>query len=290
MTRWTAIAGLTVAATLLATAAAAQSGNAASRRNAPTYLDPRSVEFVLGNLEFLLIHELAHVLIDEKDVPIIGPTESAADYLATIALIRTEPFEAEHDDQPLDFLLAAADAFSASWDLGSSIGAEIPYWGQHSLGIQRYYQIACLLYGSDPARFASLVELAGLPVARASSCAAEFEQANRATQWLIDTYGRQPSDPVNERPALIYEEPRTRITAEILEAIQSSGLIVQTLDRFDSLFHLDQPLVAAIRNCGMSEAAWIPAKRELVMCYELLNTIYLLSATNRANALGRTLQ
>lgn len=288
--RLVAIAVLTFAAWFLASAAFSQSDGTTSQVIERGYVDARTRDFVLGNLEFLLIHELAHVLISEKEIPIIGPIESAADYLATIALIRTDPFDPAHDDQPLDFLLAAADAFSAAWDLGSSIGAEIPYWGNHALGIQRYYQIACLLYGSDPVRFARLIELADLPEGRARNCVTEFEQANSSTQWLIDTFGRRPGDPAVESPAIVYEEPRTRIAAELLRAVQSSGLIDQTLDRFGNLFYLEQPLVTAIRNCGGSEAAWLPEQRELVVCYELLNTIYLLSMKTPTEGLGRALQ
>jgi hypothetical protein len=234
-------------------------------------------DFVLGNVEFLLLHELAHFLIEEKEIPIIGPEENAADYLATMALLRTEPFEAGHEDQTLDFLFAAANAFAASWKLGSAIGAEIPYWGNHALGIQRYYQIACLIYGSNPSAFAYVPGTTGLPATRADHCVAEFEQANKSVDWLLETYGRQPGDSRGVDMELVYENPPTSVSRALVEQIRRARLFDLTLERLEELFVLEMPFVLAVRDCDVPEAAWIAERRELVVCYELIETIYLLS-------------
>ena len=66
-----------VVAALLLVAGAAQ----AQERASP--LDPDRVDFVMGNFQFTLLHELAHAAIWDVKPPIIGPEESAADYLAT---------------------------------------------------------------------------------------------------------------------------------------------------------------------------------------------------------------
>jgi len=265
-----------LACLIFAQGASGQAVNVPDRASSDSF-DERTTSFVLGNVEFLLLHELAHFLINEKEIPIIGPEENAADYLATIALLRTEPFDTENQDQTLDFLLAAADAFSMSWAIGSALGAEIPYWGSHALGIQRYYQIACLIYGSDPVAFARIVELSGLPESRARNCVTEFNKADRAVQWLLDTFGRRPDDPPSTSVQIVYEQPRSRITRRLLGEIQSSNLLEETLQRLTNLFTFEEPLLVAMRHCDMPEAAWLPAQRELVICYELLDTIYLLS-------------
>lgn len=280
---------LALCACLPAPAASAQDENTGSQADVASGFDQRTRNFVLGNLEFLLIHELAHFLIEEKHIPIIGPAESAADYLATIALIRTRLFEAGDEQQNLNFLLAAADAFSVSWDLGSTLGAEIPYWGNHALGIQRYYQITCLLYGSDPSRFSRIIDIAELPEARARNCAAEFDQANQAVDWLLETFGRQTEEARHEEIRVSYEEPRTRIAVRLADEIRSSHLLEDTIGRLFELFSIERPFMVAIRNCGQSEAAWIPEQRELVICHELINTIYLLSLRVKPDSLGQTL-
>ena len=38
------------------------------------------------------------------------------------------------------------------------------------------------------------------------------------------------------------------------------------------------PVAIVMQRCGRSEAAWQPQRRELVVCYELLDTFYRMSA------------
>jgi hypothetical protein len=122
--------------------------------------------FVLGNVEFLILHELAHMLIGEKEIPIIGSEENAADYIAATFLIRASGLDSDEQALLRQFLVSAADAFSISWDIGTEYGADIPYWDSHGLSIQRFYGIVCLLYGSDPEEYGDLVVKAKLPEAR----------------------------------------------------------------------------------------------------------------------------
>src|SRR5512138_2136407 len=55
-------------------------------------------EFVVANAQFVLMHELAHLVIDEKQVPILGPEEMAADYIAAMLLIRPRTVPPEGPD------------------------------------------------------------------------------------------------------------------------------------------------------------------------------------------------
>src|ERR1041385_5551392 len=45
-------------------------------------------EFVVGNLLFVLLHEMAHVHVTEMGLPVLGREEDAADTFATLALIK----------------------------------------------------------------------------------------------------------------------------------------------------------------------------------------------------------
>jgi hypothetical protein len=249
--------------------------------------DAAAVAFVLGNVEFVLVHELAHFLIAEKDVPVLGPEENAADYIAAVMLIRGEGLDAAGKQRALGYLLAAADAFAISWDLGSELHAEVPYWAAHALSIQRYYQIACLLYGSDPEGFASLPELASLPPERAANCAAEFGKANSSIEWLLETFGRKPQDAPGPEAKIVYEPPSTLTSAELLEAVRERRLLEVTLERLTDLFVLEAPFTLAMRRCGRREAAWLAEQRELVICHELVDTFYLLGRRERRSGTGR---
>jgi hypothetical protein len=236
-----------------------------------------AVAFVVGNVEFLLLHEIGHLLIGEKDIPIIGPEENAADYIATLALLREEPLDPSQADRALRFLVAAADAFASAWLAGTESGAEVPYWGSHALSIQRYYQIACLLFGSDTTRYARVPRIAGLPPERAASCSAEYERASRSIDWLLRNYGRAADDPPGVKAQVVYEPPPTRVAATIRGELEKLQLLEGTLERLHERFAVTRPFTLVMRSCGASEAAWVPDRRELVICYELIDTLYLLA-------------
>ncbi|MFW2405613.1 MAG: DUF4344 domain-containing metallopeptidase [Gammaproteobacteria bacterium] len=108
--------------------------------------DFRSREsFILGNLEFALLHEIAHILIAEFDIPVLGPEEQAADYIAITMLIRADGFDIERADRARAFLVSTAEAFEMAWEIGKARKVELPFWDAHGLGIQRFYQIVCLI-------------------------------------------------------------------------------------------------------------------------------------------------
>jgi hypothetical protein len=241
-----------------------------------------AIGFVVGNIEYLLVHELAHFIIAEKSVPIVGPVENAADYMATLALIREEPLDPAQEDRAERFLLATAGAFEASWEVGAQLGAEVPYWGEHALSIQRYYNIACLLYGSDPAAFASMPQRAGMPALRAQGCIAEYARAAAAFDWLVGTYGRRPGEPLGIATEIVYEPPPTTVSTSVVRALRSIQLLERITKRLHERFTLERPFTLAMRSCSQPEAAWLPELRELAICYELVDTLYLLGLREAA--------
>jgi hypothetical protein len=239
------------------------------------------IEFVVGNVEYLLVHEIAHLLISEKGIPIIGPVENAADYIATMALLREEPLDPTQSDRAERFLLAAAMAFSASWEAGTSKGAEIPYWGEHALSIQRYYQIGCLLYGHDPAQFARVPRAFGFSNERAQGCVTEYARASRAIDWVLQTYGRRPGDGPGAESEIVYEKAPTRVSTSVVQRLRSIELLERLIARLHERFTLDRPFRLVMRSCGRPEAAWMPDRRELAICYELIDMLYRLGLRAR---------
>ena len=240
-------------------------------------LDKDRVDFVLGNVEFALLHELAHLAIAEMDIPIIGPEEQAADYLATMSLLRPLEVPPVGNEKWLEFALATADAFVILWQLGEKTGASFPYWDSHTLSIQRFFTIGCLLYGSSPERFAAVPALIEMPVQRAESCEAEYARAARSIDWLVETFGRKEGEPQKGAVTVRFEAPHSRISEYLVKEIQAVGLIAWTLQRLEDLIRLDEDATVVMRSCSMPEAAWLPEERELVFCYELLDLYYALS-------------
>jgi hypothetical protein len=253
-------------------------GASSPARAQPDGLDPAVATFVLGNVQFLLAHELAHLVIGELGVPVLGPEENAADYLAATALIRAERRDPERNARNGDYLLAAADAQRMSWERGTELGAPVPYWDSHALTIQRFFQIACLLYGANPETYAELPARIGMPAARSSGCAAEFERANRALDWVVAEFGRQPGDPPGAEVAIRYDAPPTLASRAVLEEMGRVELVEAVVARVGEIFRLPRPVTVAVRRCGRAEAAWQPDRRELAVCFEMLDGFYRMGA------------
>jgi hypothetical protein len=240
-------------------------------------------EFVVGNAQFVMLHELAHLVIDEKGVPVLGPEEAAADYIAAMMLIRPRQEADSRDDRLLRVAVNTADAFEIAWRLREEFGQQVPYWDTHALSVQRFSTMACLLYGSDPERFAGLPARVAMPAHRAAGCVVEYERAAHAIDWLFDTFARREGDPPGAPIEVRLEQPPSRTSEQMLAAIRTEGFIERTLQRVHEFVALDEPATFVMRACGQPQAAWMRERRELVFCYELLDTYVLLGYERRRN-------
>ena len=50
------------------------------------------VEFAIGNVLFVLLHETGHALISDLEIPVLGREEDAADQLATVMALKMAEF------------------------------------------------------------------------------------------------------------------------------------------------------------------------------------------------------
>lgn len=130
----------------------------------------------LNALTFVLLHEMGHGLLGELEIGVTGGEEDAVDDLATLMLIDAK--------QPA----WAIDGASSMAMLGA--GAKPKFFGEHSLGEQRFYNIACIVYGSDPARYVGLVTQGILPQPRAVRCGKEYATKDKAWTAMLGTHIR----------------------------------------------------------------------------------------------------
>ena len=254
-----------------------------SMPNRAAAADGRQILFVQGNIEFILLHELAHVVINDFDIPIIGAEENAADYIATIVLIRADRFDPERADRARLFLSAVAHGFATEWDVKRPVINELPFWDSHALGMQRFFQIGCLLYGSSPSTFPNLPARIGMPQARAEQCASEFRKAEKSINWLFDTYGLQSGQEAAE-VTIDYQAVPSRTSQRLLAAMREDLIIESSVARIRSRFALPEPLAIVARSCRKPTALWDPAKRTITICYELFDYYYLLAINSSAKA------
>lgn len=122
----------------------------------------------MDSLLHTLFHELAHALIFQYELPIVGKEEDAADALATVLLIR-------YFDQGQELAISAADLFDLESEESEQELTNESFWGEHSLDSQRYYSTLCHVYGSAPEKYESLLQESELSEDRAEDCIEEYE-------------------------------------------------------------------------------------------------------------------
>lgn len=120
------------------------------------------METVLGDAEATLLHELAHALIDLRDLPITGREEDVADQFAVWQAV-------EGLDDP-DIVLSQAFEYGLSQDLYEQVDDD-----EHTADGQREANLLCWLYGSDPQSWEHLVDDDPLTENRAELCVDEWD-------------------------------------------------------------------------------------------------------------------
>ncbi|MEO8702591.1 MAG: DUF4344 domain-containing metallopeptidase [Kofleriaceae bacterium] len=133
----------------------------------------------MSSLYFVFLHEFGHALISMYKLPAVGREEDAADQLAALVLINS-------GDDGVGIAMLGAGFFRV---LASS-GSKTPFFDEHSLDEQRFYNVMCLVYGSNPQRFASLVSDKLLPKSRAARCPAEYTKVHSAWNNLLAGHSR----------------------------------------------------------------------------------------------------
>lgn len=140
-----------------------------------------NIDVVINDiLTHTILHEIAHALIEQYELPVLGKEEDAADAFANFMLLH-------HFDDGPHILRSVADAFRIQSKRTSRYRAE-DYASEHSLDIQRYYMIMCHIYGSNPQRNSEFKRRAKLSNDRAESCEIEFEEMAYSWVRLLKPY------------------------------------------------------------------------------------------------------
>ncbi len=229
-------------------------------------------EFVLANVEFTLLHEIGHALIHQFPVPVLGREEDAADQMATTWMIIRHDIDV--DTEAINRLLMVSTEWMNEWDEeASNPRNEHAYWDSHSLAIQRFYNVNCLLYGANPDELSFLFDTEVLPAERGFDCEQAFQQAVHANFWLLDAFGRDKDTLVPFNGLTVeYEETRNPRHEKLRTWVVESGLVQDINSRATELFPWPNPIRLFFDNCpGSSDAYYNRNVSEIVICYELLD-------------------
>lgn len=155
-----------------------------------------------ANFRFILLHETGHALITLLEIPITGREEDAVDQLATTLMLRFAGLDESTTTVTENLRMAS------NWFLARSTGQYNldAYADEHALGEQRYFNLQCLLYGSDPARYLSIVTDGDLPEARAKGCPEESRRISRSWLRLLLPYVAPKYDMTEEKANRLFEQ------------------------------------------------------------------------------------
>ncbi|CCK75330.1 conserved hypothetical protein [Oleispira antarctica RB-8] len=239
--------------------------------------------YVQSNLEFTLLHELAHAVIELNDIPILGGQEQAADQIALMLLMMADDFN-KKDINPdlLNKLLAISGEWMLVWE--EEKHSPPVYWDTHPLAIQRFYEVTCLAYGSNPDKLEALRRDKILPVERAWDCDIEFEKTRQALAWLAtkvtdfkfnktwdlvrvkDSKGLFPG-----RINVVWIKPNSEEQKQIYRTLKSFTSLAEVLKRINSLLNLKTDITIYMEPfCRAPGAWWDGNKHSITVCYGLI--------------------
>lgn len=241
---------------------------AAAAQPARTVPAPRSIaasdeaiNFALGNVLFILFHELGHALIAEFELPVLGREEDAVDIFASVFL------SPDANDPQADASILT-DAIAGWFAYAETALEEIEYWEVHGPNRQRAYQIACLLYGSNAGAYDGLAEQIGLPPDRRESCDEDYQAAYNSWGRLLADHVIQNGGQPGAQMTVRYDDA-TGFEAE-RDMLRNSGIMEALATEMGSAFRLPRAITIKGARCDKPNAFWNPQAAEITVCYELV--------------------
>jgi hypothetical protein len=224
--------------------------------------------FVEGSLYFIGYHEMGHALISEFGLPVVGREEDAVDRLAVILMTP------EKDKGQPEYLIGAMQGwFQTATETPLN---ELDWWDEHGTDLQRGYQIACLLYGADEARFAKIGKVLDISEESAEKCVDESAQNMSAWASLLEPHETSEEDGDPKPVATVTYEPSKEYDEQITY-LKRLGLLEDIADLMRTNYKFDGGIKITGRTCDEPNAFWDGSARELTYCYELVKEFQYLS-------------
>jgi hypothetical protein len=132
---------------------------------------PTQTDALVGQMLFAFAHEFGHLVFDVYQIPIFGHEEDAADNFATFMMLQFR------DDGPRLIMGAAWSYHAFIKNIREHPNATLPltaFSSNHGQPEERFFNLECMAYGSDPKLYAGLVTNGLLPQSRAKDCHYEY--------------------------------------------------------------------------------------------------------------------
>ena len=219
------------------------------------------IRFAANNSLFVLYHEMAHLLVDQLRLPVLGKEEDAADNVATWTLLNQRSPEADK------VLADAAQGWVLSGVAYGSGDYEADFFGAHSLDKQRAYQIVCLMVGSDETAFRPIANQYAIDRDRQDTCYFDYDLVDRSLRSVLDEHMIESGTGATVNVTYHDAGGRLKLAAD---AFRSSGVFDRVADELASTYKLRRPVKFNAKRCGEANAYYDPDTIEIIFCYELM--------------------
>ena len=136
------------------------------------------IDTVLGPFADVVLHEVGHAVFDMWKMPIFGREEDAADQFSAYIMLQFKKDDARR--------LILGNAYQYKNDLRPDAPIALTKFAdEHGTPAQRFYNVLCLAYGSDPKFYQDIVDKGYLPQGRSEGCEDEYAQVSYAFRTLI---------------------------------------------------------------------------------------------------------
>jgi hypothetical protein len=218
-------------------------------------------EFVVGNMLFVILHEMGHAAITQLSIPVLGKPEDAADSFAAVGLIRIGSTFTQR------VLADAAKGWFLNDRRDTATDDTVAFYDEHGLDQQRAYQIVCFMVGSDDEKFKDLAKEVKLPSERQDTCGGDYSNASWSWDQVLKPHVRQPDQPVTKID-VIYGEAKGPLET-VANMMKSIGLLEALATHTGEAFVWPAPFTIEAQTCGFPNARWDFQTHKLVVCYEL---------------------
>ena len=228
----------------------------------------QAMDFAMHDAAFTMYHEIGHMLVGELGLPVLGKEEDAVDTLATIWLLTDDS-----DEDSYNALVDSADGwyFNAVNSTGSSL-EDFSYYTDHSLDIQRAYNMVCLMVGKDPDAFGETADNYEMDTDQQEACSYTYEQAATSWETLLAPHAvdKDEGAPIE----VIYEDAGDY--EMFAEELKARGIMEHAAELVMSNYVLPGPVTFRAAQCGEANAYYPPSDSEVTYCYELAEDLYYL--------------
>ena len=239
--------------------------------------------FMKANFEFALYHELGHAIFYMLNIPVLGNEETAADRAAVLMMLY--PQDNRKALEMIEKLAAVSGQWLVEWNNRGEAG-DIALWDYHLLEMQRFFEIGCILYGSNPLFLDKLRNEQFLPLERARTCRKEYMRSFKNAERILQNWGRKKT---GHPPAVAIkvemEEPNSDFGRKVYNWLNQSRFLQITATRLSDTLDFRKPFKICIRNCDRATCYWDYKIKQVVICYELAERFW-----NNAGKVRSTMQ